>query len=256
VGANQTISLRAEHGPVLAELSGRPSAHEALAELDLRSVKVRTRALVTTMFARLFVSDVFIHGLGGAKYDEITDEIIRRFWRIEPPRFIVLSGSLRLPFRCTRREVIELDKLRRTVRDLRWNPDRHLASGKQEPAKPLVEEKARWIAFKAENPVQRRDRFQQLRRLNSLIQPFVAEELTSARDSLSLCDRQVQLELVLCDRDFAFCLFPESKLRPFCQLRPTVPVAWSPPPDDHSLVAREARRLYLSFHRMGRRHER
>ena len=32
------------------------------------------------------LSDLFIHGIGGAKYDELTDEIIRRFFGIEPPR--------------------------------------------------------------------------------------------------------------------------------------------------------------------------
>src|SRR5262249_2104913 len=35
---------------------------------------LRPRALALTLFVRLFASDLFIHGLGGAKYDQITDE--------------------------------------------------------------------------------------------------------------------------------------------------------------------------------------
>jgi hypothetical protein len=38
--------------------------------------KVRPRALTTTMFARLFLADLFIHGIGGGKYDELTDALI------------------------------------------------------------------------------------------------------------------------------------------------------------------------------------
>src|SRR3989304_6843109 len=43
-------------------------------------IKIRPRAISTTMFSRLFFADVFIHGIGGAKYDTITDEIIRVLW--------------------------------------------------------------------------------------------------------------------------------------------------------------------------------
>src|SRR5205085_514035 len=51
-------------------------------------ISIRPRALITTMYARLVLSDLFIHGIGGAKYDEVTDEIIRRFFGIEPPKYL------------------------------------------------------------------------------------------------------------------------------------------------------------------------
>ena len=50
------------------------------------------------MYARLFLADLFIHGIGGAKYDELTDELMRRFFKIEPPEFLTLTGTLLLPF--------------------------------------------------------------------------------------------------------------------------------------------------------------
>ena len=55
------------------------------------------RALITTMYARLVLSDLFIHGIGGAKYDELTDVIIRRFFGIEPPEYITATATFRLP---------------------------------------------------------------------------------------------------------------------------------------------------------------
>jgi len=39
------------------------TAAAQLAELAARGIHIRTRALVTTMFARLFLGDVFLHGI-------------------------------------------------------------------------------------------------------------------------------------------------------------------------------------------------
>jgi hypothetical protein len=58
---------------------------------------LRPRALLTTMFTRLCISDLFIHGIGGGKYDQLTDRIIAEFFRIPPPPIIVASATLRLP---------------------------------------------------------------------------------------------------------------------------------------------------------------
>ena len=63
----------------------------AAAELAARSIRLRTRALTTTMFCRYLLGDLFIHGIGGAKYDELGDAIARRFFGIEPPGFLTLS---------------------------------------------------------------------------------------------------------------------------------------------------------------------
>ena len=55
------------------------------------------RGPMTTMYLRFYLSDLFIHGIGGAKYDELTDEIIRRFFGIEPPRYLTATATIRLP---------------------------------------------------------------------------------------------------------------------------------------------------------------
>ncbi len=72
-------------------------AVDVLADLPARGIKLRTRALLTTLFGRLLLSDLFMHGIGGGKYDELTDLLIARFFGLEPPGFLVLSGTLHLP---------------------------------------------------------------------------------------------------------------------------------------------------------------
>ncbi|MEZ6090343.1 MAG: hypothetical protein R3C05_20420 [Pirellulaceae bacterium] len=65
----------------------------ALRERLGREIFLRPRALVTTMYARLILSDLFLHGIGGGKYDQLNDTIIRRFFGIQPPQFMVLSAT-------------------------------------------------------------------------------------------------------------------------------------------------------------------
>ena len=48
-------------------------AVEVLRELPAQGIRLRTRALTTTLFTRLCLCDLFVHGIGGAKYDEMTD---------------------------------------------------------------------------------------------------------------------------------------------------------------------------------------
>ena len=71
---------------------------DALSRMEEHAVRLRPRAIITTMVARLLVSDVFVHGIGGAAYDQLTDDIVRRLTGCDPPRYAVVSGTLRLPF--------------------------------------------------------------------------------------------------------------------------------------------------------------
>lgn len=61
-------------------------------------VRIRPRALITTMYARLMLSDLFIHGIGGGKYDQVMDRIISEFFDLTPPPFLVASATMYLPF--------------------------------------------------------------------------------------------------------------------------------------------------------------
>lgn len=183
-------------------------------DLQAQGFKIRSRALTTTLFARLFLGDLFIHGIGGGKYDELTDAICKRFYQFEPPAYLVLSATLLLPLPAFPIRAAEREGLARELRDLHYNPQRHLRTGVS-PA--LVAEKEACIASHPGTRAQRRERFQAIRTLNEQLRPFVAEQAYLAFKDLHAADRQLQANAVMTRRDYPFCLFPETKLRPFCQ---------------------------------------
>jgi hypothetical protein len=90
------ISDRGEHSIELSLPISADSPAELLSQCGA-TFKLRPRALATTMYARIFLSDLFIHGIGGAKYDELGDEITRRYLGIEPPELMVVSATTLLP---------------------------------------------------------------------------------------------------------------------------------------------------------------
>jgi hypothetical protein len=49
------------------------------------------------MLLRLLVADQFVHGIGGGRYDQVTDELISRHFKLEPPRFAVTTATLYFP---------------------------------------------------------------------------------------------------------------------------------------------------------------
>jgi len=57
---------------------------------------VRPRALTLTMFTRLYLADVFIHGIGGALYDQITDGIMGELFG-QVPAYGCVSAAWLLP---------------------------------------------------------------------------------------------------------------------------------------------------------------
>jgi len=216
------IQLRVgqEAGPKLPPISlTHPEpAVRAWLELEGRGFKVRSRALTNTLFARLFAADLFLHGIGGGKYDELTDEIARRFYGAELPGFLVLSGTLLLPFPALPARPDQCLRLARHLRDLHCNPQRHLLNGDlaDPTARALAERKRDWIAHQPRDAAGRRERYQELKRLTRQLHPYLTDQERQLHQTLDGCRQTVRVNALLQRRDYAFCLFPKAQLREFC----------------------------------------
>jgi hypothetical protein len=176
---------------------------------------------MTTLFARLFLGDLFIHGIGGGKYDELTDEIIRRFYQVEPPSYMILSGTLHLPLPAFPTSPEDCRQLALKLRDLHWNPQRHFngdlsAQQTKIEIQDLANQKAEWITRETSSSLERRQRFHKLRDLTEKLRPVISDEEERLKKELGMCRRRVQANRILQSREYPFCLHPEETLRPFC----------------------------------------
>jgi hypothetical protein len=186
--------------------------------LEPAGYKIRTRALTTTFFARLCLADLFIHGIGGGKYDELTDAIARAFVGRDLPAFLVLSGTLRLPLPRFPSNTDRLRAVAREARDLHWNPQRHPPAGAQGQSDycRMVAEKQEWIRRQPSNPAEPRERFEVLRKLTARLREPLQGAEAAVTGQWHKAQAEVRANELLMRRDFAFCLFPEPLLRAFC----------------------------------------
>lgn len=92
------MSLRDEHGAVICSGFDPPNdiSSSLALEASLLPWRLVPRAITLTLWARLFLADLFIHGVGGARYDVITDELIRRWIGFSPPAYACVSATLLL----------------------------------------------------------------------------------------------------------------------------------------------------------------
>jgi hypothetical protein len=192
---------------------------KATAASDVRTL--RPRALTLTLFARVCLGDFFIHGIGGGKYDEVTDAIIRGYFDIDPPAYQVLSATLHLPLPGFPSTTADADQVSRRVRDLTWNPQRHLPPdvAAHPEIVPLVREKE---TLAADEPpyadhAARREWFRRLQEITERLRPLVADQIAAAEASLARCRAEAHANAVLRRRDYSWVLYPEETLRPFLQ---------------------------------------
>jgi hypothetical protein len=183
-------------------------------DLERHGLKLRPRALTNTLFARLLLCDLFVHGIGGGKYDELTDEIMRRFYGIDPPEYLVLSATLLLPFPRYPARPEDCRRLAHELRDLHWNPQRHVDLNSA--AAKLALQKQSWIDRRPQERRERSERFHVLRELTDYLRNGTQQRENDLRNELTRCEQEVRANAVLGRRDYAFCLYPEALLREFC----------------------------------------
>lgn len=94
--------------------------------LTAEGLRVVPKAAVLTMFQRLFVADLFIHGVGGSRYEAVTDAVIQRWLGVAPPPYAVVSLTMRLAMPAGADEEERAAWLRRRLREAEHNPDRLL----------------------------------------------------------------------------------------------------------------------------------
>jgi hypothetical protein len=220
--AGDAVELRAgaERWPALPRGSAtdRRPLVAAWQDLERHGFKARSRALTNTLYARLFLCDLFIHGIGGGKYDALTDTLLQRFYGVEPPRFLVLTGTHLLPLRTRPAKPDDCRRLARLLRDLEWNPQRHLdATALADPqVKELTERKRALLADEPTSSRRRREWFERLRDVTERLRLAVLGQRQRVQQELASCEQELAANAILQRRDYAFCLYPEATVRPFC----------------------------------------
>lgn len=207
-------------------------AVEQLADLPARGIRLRSRALTTTLFARLFLADLFVHGIGGAKYDEMADALIAKYYQLPVPAYATISATLHLPLGGDARNYRQLlGENSQALWQWEHHPEQFLSEA-GEAENLLIHEKQRLISeqHSAEKiSVHRRSilerdanrqRYHRLQEINRELQSHAKtshEQIVSQKTELLA---QLSAQRILTSREFSWVLFPADRLQGFLQNLP------------------------------------
>jgi hypothetical protein len=193
-----------------------------LVELARRGVKIRSRALVTTLWARLVLGDLFLHGIGGAKYDQVTDRLIERFFGLRAPTIMVLSATLLLPIQRRQAVAGQANDVRRQLRDLTYHPERFLGdllapdNAGGDELWSLLAAKQQWVRT-PQTPENAHSRWRAFCRINAALQPYVEHHRRQLVQTQSQTAADLRAEAILAWREYGSCLYPEELLHEFLE---------------------------------------
>ncbi|MBL8878893.1 MAG: hypothetical protein JNG88_07215 [Phycisphaerales bacterium] len=215
-GRRKRLSLDRARGLRVEGVSADISIQNALRGIQEGTHRIRPRALTLTLFLRLFVADAFIHGIGGAKYDEITDELSREFFGAAAAPIACVSATLSLFGEQQALVPDELAAARLAVRDLRHNPERYVKGideGLIAERDELLREAARLRANDRRNRAARRAIHRSLRAVHDrmlAVQPWLGSSLTQRVETLLSRSRDEKLRA---DREVFYGFHSLSALR-------------------------------------------
>jgi len=189
--------------------------------LKEKKLKIRPKALLLTLYNRLFISDLFIHGLGGAKYDLVTDEIIREFLKVEPPHFLAASCTLHLNFKSSPGvSDFKISTLKKEIRDLEFNPQRYinelpLAKKEKNQIGDLAEKKTELIKKikKTLSPIEKRKISEEIKAINNIIMEKIKPLKYELNKKIEKEEEKMKQAKVYTFREFPYCFFSAKTLQ-------------------------------------------
>lgn len=204
--ANRTLRIeRPESEAAIDQLVAAQGSH----------FKLRPRALVTTMFGRLVLSDLFLHGIGGAKYDQLGDRIIERFFDIKAPHYCVISATALIPGWQEAMHRIDqqpsTDQLNRELRDIRYSPE--LFEQRAELPQVLLERK-RQLLDDIPPRGSKREWHREITAINAELYQHLADLQQELKQELIAAAEREREKQIWLSREHAFPIFPLDYLLP------------------------------------------
>lgn len=170
---------------------------------------LRPRALTLSGFARLLLADLFIHGIGGARYDEITDEFLRAWLGAPPAPLACVSATLLLPLPRAEAGAAALRAARHASRDLRWNPQRHISGLPEELVRQRAELARRSEDLRRHEPHDHETRrlvYQGLHRLNETLLAYDPWRAAEYDQRVAELEHAAEQDRIACDREYFYGL--------------------------------------------------
>ena len=188
----------------------------AIKIIDEGEINLRPKAVLLTLFFRLFFADIFIHGISGAKYDEITDGIMEKYYEIKPPHYIATSLTLFPDLPIDRIQINDVEKLKTIIRNIKLKPEIFEDKVEGEVAKgkfnKLTEEKKKLFRQKPSKK-EKKDHYRKLKTVTEELSSFLDHYCSEVIDQLRILEEKEHENRTACFREFPYFFYDINKVK-------------------------------------------
>ncbi len=200
--------MAARRGDGVALLLERERTVESAGELQALcaedEIQLWPRAVALSLLNRLFLADLFVHGVGGAKYDRITDAFIGRFYPVDPPPFAAASATLRLPGLDD--PAPGLLSLRQQLREMMFHPEDFL---EMRPV-ALLEQKAELMHRIQQPGADKKSLGQGIAQVNAALGVLLEPAKAALAHRIAAAEKEEARYAALADRELPYFIYSPS----------------------------------------------
>ena len=184
---------------------------------------VAPKAVTLSLFVRSSLADLAIHGMGGHRYDEVTDDVALALGigplapRVATTADVHLAWGADLPAeRRPASAVLEdMDRVKHHPED--WIDHPALDEGVREASGRLLEEKAALVVRISEPDADRKSVGLRIKELNAELASMLEPVSASLREELAIVETSDAIERTLLTRSFSYPVFDPAELTAFLE---------------------------------------
>lgn len=173
--------------------------------------KIVFKAVTLMMYFRTFASDFFLHGSGGAKYDAITDQIIQKFYNINPPAYAAATANLYLDLPKINYNEKEKFETEKKLIQIKHNPQKFIPENvmlKEPGIKELIKEKEQLIKKIKNIPLDDKKIISdKIKEVNTKLEKTIAPLKKELEIKFEALSEKEQENNVATFREYPFCFY-------------------------------------------------
>jgi len=171
----------------------------------IKNLNIRPRAFTLSVYQRVFLSDLFIHGYGGKKYDELTEIIFEKIFDLKMPECVLLTGTFYI-FDGNPSNISEkILELKEKEKNLLNSPEKFIDD-------EIVREKIK-IVEEMKNNKNKKEFYEKIKEINKKIKEKKEEILKSIKEEIRKLEEKEEEEKVKYFREYPYFYFDYERIK-------------------------------------------
>ena len=188
--------------------------------LGKHQLSLRPKAITMMLFVRLFLSDLFVHGVGGGSYEKITNFILDNYYNVKKADAAIVTATAALALLGQTHQQDDIKILNQDIRKIYHSPEKYIEKTllEDDSVKKAIETKKRMIYQACDltkSTQQKQDAWKKINKINSRLIKYAQPSIKKLEEQTQLTKQFQHTTEVMNYRQFFFGVFPESFLKDF-----------------------------------------